>query len=105
MPLFRRDPYWPARVVARPLPPSRRAGVLTFTDFVTNAGAAQASTSSNYAHVFDSTGVTLIVSKSFSTDSGADATVTDALIVPGTSYRIAFLMADGKNGAATLTAT
>lgn len=89
--------------IGRPLPPL--PGVLTIIDFAQNTGALQPSTSGNYAQVFDATGATLLLTKTFSVDAGADATISDSVLIPGTSYRVATFMANGNNGIGTLVAT
>lgn len=84
MALFRQSEVRP--FVARRFAPSRRAGVLTFTDFASNANAPQTSKSA-LVHVYDVTGVSEILSTSITTDSGADASIISSLLVAGTTYR------------------
>lgn len=102
--MFRHVPFRPA--VRRRRVPSKAPtlGTLTFTGLVSNANAPQASTT-GIAQVFDSAGDTLVVKKTFSTDSSGNASVTDVLIVAATTYKGLLTMADGKHGSFSLTAT
>jgi hypothetical protein len=103
MPLFRSVPYWPARVVAR-FPPSRKAGTLTFTDFVLNNATAQTS-QALVVHVFDTTGATYLFTLSGTTDSGADLALVSPSLVPGTTYEGFIRLGSGPRGNFRLTAT
>lgn len=78
----RAQPAAPFRAPVPRIPP----GVLTFTDFASNAAAPRTSKSA-LVHVYDVTGVSEILSTSITSDGGADATISSSLLAAGTTYR------------------
>lgn len=105
MGLFVQSKWFPP-VRRRRLPPSVSVtGTLTFTGFASNVNAPQTSKSA-VVHVYEVTGVTEILATTITSNGGAGASISSALLTPGTTYRVWGLDAtDGAMFAVSLVAS
>jgi hypothetical protein len=102
--LFRRLPHRP-RVVAR-WATSRAAGTITLPPLKNNTGTLLASVSAITCFVHDvASGALVALKSSQSSDSSGIVSFSDALIAPGTAYRVVIqITGTGAEGMYTATA-